>query len=113
LAEQIVSDYDLTEREGTGIDLGSGLLGSKWGYDCNLFWKYVSSYESMRFSGTPSYQPLGDFHSLNFNAGRSLGSTDATRIYVEVSNLIDSEYSTVVGYPDYGRRFLVGIRQRF
>jgi outer membrane receptor protein involved in Fe transport len=45
--------------------------------------------------------------------GYSLGKRERLRIYVEATNLTDSRYSTVVGYPDYGRRFQVGIRQIF
>jgi len=45
--------------------------------------------------------------------GRLLGSGERTRVYLEITNLADSRYSTVVGYPDYGRRIQLGIRQSF
>jgi outer membrane receptor protein involved in Fe transport len=43
--------------------------------------------------------------------GRALDGHERIRVYLEIMNLGDSRYSTVVGYPDYGRRFTLGIRQ--
>ena len=45
--------------------------------------------------------------------GRRLGVGKRTRIYAEVRNLADKAYSTVVGYPDYGRRAMVGLEHLF
>jgi outer membrane cobalamin receptor len=56
---------------------------------------------------------LGDYNVLNANIGFWFGRKHQARIYMEVENLTDEEFSTVVGYPDYGRRFVVGIRQTF
>jgi outer membrane cobalamin receptor len=86
---------------------------SSQGLDYNLLWKYVSRYESSRFASPAVPQPLGDFHTLNLTVGRPLGHYGNTRVYMEITNLIDSFYSTVVGYPDYGRSFRLGIRQGF
>ena len=44
-------------------------------------------------------------------AGRALGGSEKIRVYFELTNIGDSRYSTVVGYPDYGRQFCLGIRQ--
>ena len=95
--------------------MGSGFYTSKSNYDFNILWKFISSYENTRFAGgkPPEPQPLGDFHSLNITAGRSFGNTLQTRVYVEIKNLTDKKFSTVVGYPDYGRRFIIGVRQTF
>jgi outer membrane receptor protein involved in Fe transport len=93
--------------------IGAGFQGWKWGWDFNLFWKHISDYQSKRFVEPPEYQPLGDYHSINLTAGHNFGSSEQLRLYVEVRNLTDAEFSTVVGYPDYGRRFLVGVRHRF
>lgn len=92
--------------------IGAGILGKRWEFDYNLFWKYVSGYESNRFAYSSEYQPLGDFNSLNLTLGHSFGSNEKVRVYLEITNLTDSLYSTVVGYPDFGRRFRVGIRQK-
>jgi outer membrane receptor protein involved in Fe transport len=95
------------------VIIGSGILGTKRAFDYNIFWKFISAYQSGRFADLDMLQPLGDFHSLNVNIGYSLGKREQIRVYVEATNLTDSRYSTVVGYPDYGRRFQLGIRQIF
>jgi len=58
-------------------------------------------------------QPLGGFHTVNMTVGHSLGSKENIRFYLEMINIGDSRYSTVVGYPDYGRRMNVGIARPF
>ena len=93
------------------VILSSGIMGKQWQLDYNFFWKYVSGYESRRF--TSSYQPLGDFNTFNLTIGHPLGNYESTRVYLELTNLTDNHYSTVVGYPDYGRSFQLGIRQNF
>ena len=93
--------------------LGGGVY-SHWNtLDFNLFWKYMSSYENTRFSSIPEPQPLGDFHTVSVTCGKSFGNILKSRAYFEVENLFDEEYATVVGYPDFGRRYTVGIRQVF
>jgi outer membrane cobalamin receptor len=79
--------------------------------DYNFFWKFVSGYESSRFASPPELHPIGDFHTFNLTVGHPLWNLENTRVYLEINNLSDNAYSTVVGYPDYGRSFLVGIRQ--
>jgi len=93
----------------------SGLYFSRGKLDLTLLWKYVSAYESTRFAGgsPPVPQPLGGYHNLNATAGWSFGSKPRNRVYLEARNLADKEFSTVVGYPDYGRRFTVGWRSSF
>jgi outer membrane receptor protein involved in Fe transport len=98
--------------------INGGLYASRSRFDVSVFWKYVSSYESTRFvaakSGeAPVPQPLGDFHVLNATAGWSPGGRHRVRIYVEFKNITDEKFSTVVGYPDFGKRFTVGLRQAF
>ncbi len=109
------SDDESMERdiEKPRVILGAGVLGKQWNLDYNFFWKYVSGYESSRFASPPVPQPLGDFHTFNLTIGHPLGRYENTRVYLELTNLTDNEYSTVVGYPDYGRSFRVGIRQSF
>ncbi|MBN2289825.1 MAG: TonB-dependent receptor plug domain-containing protein, partial [Candidatus Glassbacteria bacterium] len=91
---------------------GGGLYAEKGQLDLNLLWKYVSSYESTRFAeGKPPLpQPLGGYHTLGLTAGWTFGTRPRTRLYLEVANLADNQFSTVVGYPDYGRRLTVGLR---
>jgi outer membrane receptor protein involved in Fe transport len=93
------------------VVLGAGLMGKRWGFNYNLFWKFVSAYQSNRFADPPVLQPLGHFHTLNLTIDHYFCGGDRTRVYLEMTNLTNSLYSTVVGYPDYGRRFMLGIRQ--
>jgi outer membrane receptor protein involved in Fe transport len=93
--------------------VGAGLQGKRYGFDYSFFWKFVSAYQSLRFADPAVLQPLGDFHTLNLTMGRFLGQGERTRVYLEMTNLTDNHYSTVVGYPDYGRRFTLGVRQGF
>jgi outer membrane receptor protein involved in Fe transport len=79
--------------------------------DLNLFCKYVSSFESARFAADGLPKPLGNFLALNATVGWTFGRKFRTRIYLEMHNLADSRYSTVVGYPDFGRRFIFGFAQ--
>jgi len=108
----IDGDMKLDEEMPRFITSG-GVYGVWKKWDANLFWKYVSSYESTRFAATTEPVSLGDFNSLNMTIGRTFGRSLSTRVYCEIRNLTDDEYSTVVGYPDFGRRFTVGIRQNF
>jgi len=101
-------------RELPQFNMGGGIFVSKSKLDLNIFWKYVSSYESTRFvASTSGPQPLGNFFVLNATAGWSFGERHQIRIYLEATNLTDKKFSTVVGYPDYGRRFNFGVRQTF
>lgn len=98
--------------------IGGGVNIFKSKFDLNIFWKYLSSYESTRFvavvKGKPALpQPLGDFIALNGTAGWSIGERHLTRVYLEIMNITDRNFSSVVGYPDYGRRFTVGVKQTF
>jgi hypothetical protein len=93
----------------------AGIYYGAYGFDVNLFGKIVSGYENTRFAakvdGKPQPQPLGDYVELNATIGKAFGDTFKTRIYLEGRNLTDKRYSTVVGYPDFGRRFMIGVSQ--
>ena len=99
--------------------IGSGgIYCQRAGFDISVLGKYVSAYESTRFVASTKDnpakpQPLGDFFDLNITAGWSFGQTYRTRIYIEIQNITDKAYSTVVGYPDFGRRINLGIRQSY
>ena len=82
-------------------------------FDVNIFGKYLSSFESSRFSADKTPKPLGDFVDLNTTIGYNLDKNNYdARIYLEINNILDQEYSTVVGYPDFGREFTLGIRMQ-
>ncbi|MFH1068870.1 MAG: TonB-dependent receptor plug domain-containing protein [Candidatus Glassbacteria bacterium] len=89
---------------------GAGVYCRAGGLDATLLWKYVSGYESARFAVGNKPQPLGKFHTLGLTAGYTFGRRPEFRVYFEANNIGDDHYSTVVGYPDYGRRFTVGVR---
>ena len=94
--------------------MGGGLYASKSNLDLNIFGKFISSYESTRFvPKTKGPQPLGDFFTLNANIGWSFGEKGLTKICLEGENLTDRNFSTVVGYPDFGRRFTIGLQKAF
>jgi outer membrane receptor protein involved in Fe transport len=93
--------------------VSAGVYGHFGRFDCSLFGKYVSRYESKRFAGDGEYHPLGDYTELNAKVERRLGDDGRSSVYVSVENLGDERYSTVVGYPDFGRRLNVGVRKEF
>ncbi len=101
------------DQETPQLIVGAGLMGKNRGFDYSVFWKYISGYENSRFAESSVPQPLGGFNTANLIVGRSFGAREKIRVYLEIENITNNNYSTVVGYPDYGRRFNVGIRQEF
>ena len=101
------------DREIPRAIAGGGISASRWGFDLSLFWKAISSYESLRFADPPVNQPLGAFNNVDLSLARRVGTRKQTRIYAEMRNAADKAYSTVVGYPDYGRRVMTGIEHTF
>ena len=110
-----IADGDRMRRDGElpRAIAASGLAASRWGFDLSLWGKYVSSYESLRFAEPAVNQPLGNFKTFDLVVARRLGARKQTRIYTEARNLADHAYSTVVGYPDYGRRVTIGLDHAF
>jgi outer membrane receptor protein involved in Fe transport len=107
-----------TNSQYPGFIASAGLYYDYANIDINLFTKYVSSYENTRFAARingqpPQPQPLGDYFIINMTLGKSLGEKFKTRIFLEIQNLTDERYSTVVGYPDYGRKIILGVSQTF
>jgi outer membrane cobalamin receptor len=90
-----------------------GVLVDVGRFDLSIFGKYVGAYENKRFAEDGEYHPLGDFVDLNVTAGVTLNRERGTRVYVSLENVLDDEYSTVVGYPDYGFQAFAGIRSEF
>ena len=100
--------------ESPEIITNGGILYSKSGFDLNLFWKYVSNFESNRFvqqvTGEPTiFAPLGNFFTMDILTGYTIDSIISTKFYIKIQNLTNNKYSTVAGYPDFGRRFSFGI----
>ncbi|HUU27652.1 MAG TPA: TonB-dependent receptor [archaeon] len=91
-----------------------GVYATRAKYDFNIMFKYVSAYENERFAENPLVpHPLGEYNTLNVTLGRSFGLKPRNRVYLEIRNLTNDKFSTVVGYPDYGRRLTLGMRSTF
>ncbi len=92
--------------------INGGVSASFKGFDINLYAKHLSKFENTRFLNTQVYTSpaqLGDFTELNSTISYTLKNAYSTRIYFEIFNITDERYSTVVGYPDFGRRFNLGV----
>ena len=96
------------------IITNGGVLLNKYGFDLNIYAKYVSSFESSRFvtqvpNNPTVFAPLGDFLTIDLTAGYTFGSKVISRIYFRIQNLTDKRYSSVAGYPDFGRQINFGL----
>jgi len=82
--------------------------------DLNVFANYSSDFFSTRFADK-SVGPvsLGGYFRIDLNVGYTLGAKDNWRIYCSAKNLSNVKYSTVVGYPDPGRRINLGVEYHF
>ncbi len=100
-------------REIPDVITAAGLYSQVGRVDVNIFGKYVSGYENKRFAEDRKYKDLGDFVDLNMTAGVLLGKERATRLYASLENILDDEYSTVVGFPDYGFQAFAGVQHQF
>ncbi len=101
-------------RENPVVITSGGIYFDKNKFDLNVFGKYISGFENARFaSKTAGPQPLGDFFTVDLNGGYTFGTKMPLRLYVRVRNLTDKIYSTVVGYPDFGRSVYLGMRLNF
>ena len=104
-------DKMVTNKENPVAITSGGLYLDKKGVDLNILCKYVSPFENKRFaSKTAGPQPLGDFFTLDLNGGYTSQGSLPVRFYFRVRNLTDKRYSTVVGYPDFGRTIYLGMR---
>ncbi|MCK5739603.1 TonB-dependent receptor [bacterium] len=102
----VLSDQDVPQFiASAGVYFNSG----RW--TLNLLGKYVSGFESTRFAANPTTPvPLGDFLTGDLVSAFQFVSNSRSQVYLEVKNVMDVAYSTVVGYPDFGRKFTIGIR---
>jgi len=92
--------------------LTGGVYFRQGPFDASLFGKYVGSYENDRFSSSGP-QPLGDYFDLNLTAGYTIDKPFHTRAFVALKNILDDEYSSVVGYYDSGFRLSAGVQCAF
>ena len=104
----------VTNKENPVFISGGGVYMDKRGMELNILFKYVSSFENQRFaSASAGPQVLGDFFTLDMNAGYTIPFKAPVKIYFRVRNLTDKKYSTVVGYPDIGRMLYLGMQLNF
>ncbi|MFZ0280329.1 MAG: TonB-dependent receptor plug domain-containing protein [Bacteroidales bacterium] len=112
MKSKLRSDGAMTvNRENPVVITSAGISLDKKNFDLNIFCKYVSQFENTRFAPKDAGpQPLGDFFAIDLNGGYTLNGIIPARIYLRVRNLTDKRYSTVVGYPDFGRMIYIGMR---
>ena len=104
----------VTNRENPVWIAGGGLYMENRGFDLNVFFKYVSEFENDRFvAPEDGPQPLGDFLTFDLNGGYTTKWKLPVRIFAKAKNLTNLKYSTVNGYPDFGRLFYAGIEVSF
>ncbi len=101
---------EVTNKENPVFISAAGVYIKKNGIDLNVFGKYVSPFENERFASPQAGpQPLGDFLNLDMTGGYSFNTRIPVRLYVKVRNLTNKRYSTVIGYPDFGRMMYIGL----
>ncbi len=112
-SEKSVHGSWTTYEEIPNVIANAGVSAVAGRVDVNLFGKYVSEFENKRFAEDGKYHKLGNFIDLNLTAGLSLGKEKSTRLYASLENLLDDQYSTVVGFPDYGFQAFIGLEHKF
>ncbi len=114
MKSEMMSDSGMVlNKENPSLITSGGLYFDKNKFDFNIFCKYVSSFENIRFAPkSAGPQPLGNFFTLDLTGGYTLKGKIPVRIYFRIRNLTDKIYSTVVGYPDFGRSFYLGMTLR-
>lgn len=104
----------VTNKENPVLIVNAGLYMKRKSFDFNLLCKYVSSFENDRFASiTDGPQPLGDFFTIDYSEGYTTKGKIPVRIYLRTKNLTGKKYSTVIGYPDYGRMIFAGVQIKF
>ncbi len=91
----------------------AGVYSEIGALDLNFYAKYVSWFENRRFAGDSNWHDLGNFWDLNLNVGYKFGEKQGSRVYCALENLLNDHYTTVVGYPDYGFQWFVGLTHQF
>jgi hypothetical protein len=97
-------------RENPIFISSGGIYLNQKGMDLNILGKYVSPFENQRFASVSAGpQPLGDYVNIDINGGYSFKSKIPVRCYFKVQNVTDKRFSTVIGYPDFGRMIYLGM----
>ncbi|MBK7134438.1 MAG: TonB-dependent receptor plug domain-containing protein [Bacteroidales bacterium] len=110
----IESGTRVTNKENPVLISSGGIYFKKKNIDINLLGKYISKFENDRFAApADGPQPLGDFFTADINGGYTFKGKIPVRVYFKVKNISDKRYSTVIGYPDFGRMIYGGIQIKF
>lgn len=110
----IESGTRVTNKENPVLISSGGIYFKKKNIDINLLGKYISKFENDRFAApADGPQPLGDFFTADINGGYTFKGKIPVRVYLKVKNISDKRYSTVIGYPDFGRMIYGGIQIKF
>ncbi len=93
----------------------AGINAQKSGFTFNALGRFVNKYIGNRFIVTTPGQMVyvGNYFNLDANLGYTLPKWPVTA-YVKIVNAFDVRYATMTpAYPDYGRKFSVGLRASF
>ncbi|HBE41639.1 MAG TPA: hypothetical protein DDW27_10635, partial [Bacteroidales bacterium] len=115
MQSKMEEDGALVVNKENPVWIANAGIYSVWkSFDINLMGKYVSPFENDRFvSVADGPQPLGDFFVLDLNGGYTTKWKTPVRFYLRSKNLTNKIYSTVNGYPDFGRMIHAGIQVKF
>ena len=101
----------VTNKENPVCIASGGVYLDKKSFDLNLLCKYVSPFENDRFAAvSDGPKPLGDFLTVDLSGGYTTKGKVPVRVYFKIRNLTDYKYSTVIGYPDFGRMIFAGVQ---
>ncbi len=97
------------------INMGANYQRNRW--DANVFMHHVNAYKNDRFVSKTYLKeqgkaPLGNYVTVDLNAGYMLHSKYKMRLFGEIKNVFDKKYQTVVGYPDYGTVVSIGVNMK-
>jgi outer membrane receptor protein involved in Fe transport len=115
MQSKMEQDEEIVINKENPVWISSGGLYAGWkNFDLNILGKYVSPFENERFvNPADGPQPLGDFFVLDLNGGYSTKGKVPVKLYLRVKNMTDKKYSTVNGWPDFGRMIFGGIQVKF
>jgi iron complex outermembrane receptor protein len=98
-------------RENPVFITSGGIFMDKAPFDFNILCKYVSPFENDRFASiADGPQALGDYFTVDITGACTTRGKVPVRLYFKVRNLTDKRYSTVIGYPDFGRMIYAGVQ---
>ena len=101
------------DEEVPQVVLGGGASYLWLPFEVSVMGKHVSEYENQRFTADGIPRDLGSFETLDLIFNYYFGSEYQHKAFFGIENLNDQEYSTVVGWPDEGRRLEAGLTLTF